>query len=138
AEFINEEIYELKVSEIIKNMYDLADFFIVSMGKQLIVIPELKGFYSIKKVLPIIEKEFPQIYHDVNCLNYKELSVGNGLVCQTKTTKRFFNTITDLEWEQFVHDARIYCENDVRAMIAVEYFIKKLIDEAKMKNLILS
>lgn len=138
AEFINEEIYELKVSEIIKNMYDLADFFIVSMRKQLIVIPELKGFYSIKKVLPIIEKEFPQIYHDVNCLNYKELSVGNGLVCQTKTTKRFFNTITDLEWEQFVHDARIYCENDVRAMIAVEYFIKKLIDEAKMKNLILS
>jgi hypothetical protein len=31
------------------------------------------------------------------------------------------------EWEKISNNLKVYCENDVRAMIAVEYFVKSLI-----------
>ncbi len=125
--YINESDYSLKIDEIINGLYDLADFF--TLNKNMIFIPELHGFYSIKKVLPFIEKNFPNIFKETNCLDYKTLDIGNGLVCQQKTTKRFFNMISEKDWEQIVHQSKIYCENDVRAMIAVELFVKEIVKE---------
>jgi hypothetical protein len=36
--------------------------------------------------------------------------------------------IDNTTWENTVNNLKLYCENDVRAMIAVEYFIRKLLE----------
>jgi hypothetical protein len=35
--------------------------------------------------------------------------------------------LSNREWEKISTSLKTYCENDVRAMIAVEYFIRNLI-----------
>jgi hypothetical protein len=35
--------------------------------------------------------------------------------------------VTDKEWDEISINLRIYCENDVRAMIATEYMLYKII-----------
>lgn len=126
-QFINEEAYNIKIDIIIENLYDLADFFKVH-AKQFpcpIIIPELYGFYSIKKVLPIVMKKQRKIFDETGCIDYHDLNVvQNGLICQSETTKRFFNIINDKEWEKLGVNLKKYCENDVRAMVAVEYYVK--------------
>ncbi|MDE6473174.1 MAG: DUF2779 domain-containing protein [Ureaplasma sp.] len=128
-EYINDEEYSEKINIIIENVYDLADFF--TLNKNYILIKELGGFYSIKKVLPLIEKYAPNIFVETKCHDYKKLNINNGALCQQKTACRFLNLVDDNEWNQIVHDSKIYCENDVRAMIAVYYFIKDFL----MKNI---
>jgi hypothetical protein len=44
------------------------------------------------------------------------------------SSQRFFNLIDDQQWHEIVIDLKKYCENDVRSMVAVEYFIKKLMN----------
>ncbi|KEZ22301.1 DUF2779 domain-containing protein [Ureaplasma diversum] len=130
AGFINEVQYTNKVSKIVKDMFDIADFFTVKKHPNyLIVIPDLKGFYSIKKVLPLIARDYPTFFTLAGCKDYKKLTVGNGAVCMNETTKRFFNNFSDHEWEVFKEAAKEYCENDVRAMIAVELYVRKLIED---------
>ncbi|MGL4647700.1 MAG: UU173 family protein [Mycoplasmoidaceae bacterium] len=128
--FINEEAYSKKCKIIIDNLYDLADFF--DPNKRIILLKELHGFYSIKKVLPMIEKYQPQFLQQTKSRNYQELEIGNGLVCQEKTILRFFNLIDDQAWIKMENDLMLYCENDVRAMIAVEFFIKYIIKNKKL------
>ncbi|MDE6289647.1 MAG: DUF2779 domain-containing protein, partial [Ureaplasma sp.] len=124
-DYINEEEYSEKINVIIENIYDLADFF--TLTKNNILVKELGGFYSIKKVLPLIEKYAPNIFKETKCHDYKKLNINNGALCQQKTACRFLNLVDDKEWNQIVEDSKIYCENDVRAMIAVYYFIKDFI-----------
>ncbi len=123
ANFINESDYYNKVDVINKNMFDLADFFRLKFSGDVIIVKELNGFFSIKCVLPLVEKYAPEIFELTKCKNYKTLEIGNGLVCQRNTLSRFYNSIDDQEWSKIVENSKIYCENDVRAMIAVEYFI---------------
>ncbi|MGL5591570.1 MAG: DUF2779 domain-containing protein [Mycoplasmoidaceae bacterium] len=125
ANFINEKEYYLKSKNIIDNIFDLADFF--DPRKNLITIKELYGFYSIKKVLALIEKESSDLFDITKSKNYKSLKIQNGVDCQQKTVLRFFNKISDSEWKILCEELKEYCENDVRAMIAVELYIKKLI-----------
>lgn len=127
AKFINEKEYFQKVQTINNNMFDLADFFMFKKDGDVIVVKELNGFFSIKCVLPLVQKYAPEIFTSTGCKNYKTLEIGNGLVCQQKTLSRFYGSITDTEWETIVNNSKIYCENDVRAMVAVEYFIKNYI-----------
>ncbi|GAA5414319.1 DUF2779 domain-containing protein [Ureaplasma ceti] len=127
AEFINEEEYWDKVKCINKNIFDLADFFSISTKKEAVFIKELGGFYSIKKVLPLVEKYQPKIFEETGCKDYKTLAIGNGLVCQQKTMARFYGTLSDEDWNTLVRNVSIYCENDVRAMVAVEYLVTKFI-----------
>jgi hypothetical protein len=47
---------------------------------------------------------------------------------QELANKRFFNQLSDDEWAIYSDKLKKYCENDVRAMVAVEYFIKLIID----------
>lgn len=119
--YISDSEYHTKIDCIINNIYDLADFF--DLRKKIFIVNELFGLYSIKKVLPLIEKYTPNLFKKTKCLDYKELEIGNGLVCQNKSTCRFLNQINDKEWENIVNMSKIYCENDVRAMVAVEKFI---------------
>ena len=125
SNFINEEEYHNKVSTINKNIFDLADFFILnSKQNDACLIKELNGFYSIKNILPLIQKYEPKIFKKTKCKDYKKLIIGNGIECQEKTMNRFFGITLDEEWNQVVKESKIYCENDVRAMIAVELFIR--------------
>ncbi|MGL4948592.1 MAG: DUF2779 domain-containing protein [Mycoplasma sp.] len=123
-DYINEEEYTNKIKIIVSNLYDLANWF-DPRKKDCLKIKKLKGFYSIKKVLPLISEESPKIFEMTKCVDYKTLPVGNGLVCQNKTLERFFGSLNDQQWNELSHDLKIYCENDVRAMIAVEYYGKQ-------------
>jgi hypothetical protein len=61
-----------------------------------ICLAELKGYYSIKKVLPLVKKNELQIYESVGCKDYKEeLNVHNGSEAQKLSTQRFFKIIND-------------------------------------------
>ncbi|MGL4952045.1 MAG: DUF2779 domain-containing protein [Mycoplasma sp.] len=122
--YINEHDYSHKIRIIIANLYDLANWF-DPRKKDCLKLKKLKGFYSIKKVLPLISEESPEIFEMTKCVDYKTLPVGNGLICQNKTLERFFEKLNDKEWNELSHDLKIYCENDVRAMIAVEYYGKQ-------------
>ncbi len=125
-EYINEPEYTKKIMVILNNIYDLADFFHIKAEGIPILIKEFGGFYSIKKVLPYIEKNYFHLFDATGCKDYKKLAVHNGLECQNKTTLRFFNALTSQEWEELYRNISIYCENDVRAMIAVELFVKEI------------
>ena len=121
--FIGEEEYSLKINIINKNIFDLADFFKVSAVKQVVFIKELGGFYSIKKVLPLVEKYAKEIFKETKCADYHDLDISNGVECQNKSLLRFYRALDDDEWAIVVENSKIYCENDVRAMIAVLYWV---------------
>ncbi|MCV3728286.1 DUF2779 domain-containing protein [Ureaplasma miroungigenitalium] len=126
--YINEPEYTKKITCIIRNLFDLADFFTVrNLEKINILIPDLCGFYSIKKILPLVAKYYPDFFHKTKCYDYKTLAIGNGLECQIKTAKRVFKTLDDEQWNEFMKEAKIYCENDVRAMIAVELYALQIL-----------
>ncbi len=128
ANFIKDPLYTARTETIINNLYDLADFFMISSNSgYFIVAKELHGFYSIKKVLPLVKKYNPEIFDKTRCIEYNTLDVYNGLVCQQATMRRFFGSMSDEEWEALEKNLKIYCENDVRAMVAVEYFVKSLL-----------
>ncbi len=126
SNYLNDDEYAKKIAVIRDNLFDLADFFTVKKDGTPVFIKEFGGFYSIKKVLPFIEKHHNDLFAITGCKDYKTLNVSNGLECQNKTTVRFFNKMTEEEWQQLYKDISIYCENDVRAMIAVELLVKKL------------
>lgn len=123
--YINDNSYTNKINIINNNLYDLADFFTPS--KNNFLLKQLHGFYSIKKVLALIEKSNPEIFNLCKCKDYKKLEIKNGAICQQETTKRFFDMLSDDKWMKLEKELKIYCENDVRAMIAVELFIMDLL-----------
>lgn len=129
-EYINDDEYTQKINIIINNLFDLADFFNITKSSGAVIsIKELYGFYSIKKVLKYIEDHYPEIFKITGCHDYKKLEISNGLVCQTETIKRFHNCMNQEQWNKLSFDLKKYCENDVRAMIAVELLAIKLVNE---------
>lgn len=131
AEYINESEYYNKVNTINKNIYDLADLFNLSSNTNCaIVLKELRGYYSIKKVLPLVQKYDYESYLKAGCVDYKQdLVIHNGIDAQSVATKRFFNKISNKEWLYYQQNLGKYCDNDVRAMIAIEYFLEKLFNK---------
>lgn len=130
AEYINEPEYNEKVKIINDNIVDIAESFIINKDNKYVVFKELKGFYSIKKVLPLVEKYANHIFKAAGCVNYKTGLDGihNGTEAQNASTKRFFNKLSDEEWKINVKNLGKYCNNDVRAMIAIEHYLKSLIN----------
>lgn len=120
---INDKEYTDKIKIIIKNIFDLANFFKVSSNNQVVFVKELGGFYSIKKVLPLVDKYAKEIFKKTKCVDYHDLNISNGVECQNKSLLRFYNALDDKEWSIVVDNSKIYCENDVRAMIAVLYWV---------------
>lgn len=148
AEFIGETEYYNKVQCINDNIVDLAEWYNYK-GKKLdsnnpkspkikcpIIVKQLHGFYSIKKVLPLVNMYNPNIYKETKCVSYIDglLTVHNGSECQTETTKYFFEIPTEMPWKQFLASIECYCENDVRAMIAVEYLAKDIAKNPQYYN----
>lgn len=133
-QFINDKDYSEKIDTIINNIFDLADFFKVTKDKYVIFCKELKGFYSIKKILPLVNKYANYIFDETKCIDYNTLEISNGAICQAKTLARFYNKITDQEWTQVVMNSKKYCENDVRAMVAILKFIQELFSDNTIIN----
>ena len=132
--YINEEEYRDKILIIKDNMVDLAELFTIATKKEIpkfLVFKELKGFYSIKKVLPLVEKYDFDAFKRAGCVSYKtDLDVHNGTEAQSLSTRRFFNKIdSDEAWKNSVEDLKKYCDNDVRAMVVVEYFVRDIVDD---------
>lgn len=130
AEHLNNDEYSLKVNVIIDNFFDLADFFKISQSSGFVLFyKELGGFYSIKKILPLIEKYDPNIFEITKCVNYDDLEIKNGQICQKNSLLRFFGFyktyINEQKWAEIVENSKKYCENDVRAMVAIMYFLQK-------------
>lgn len=131
---INEKEYFIKINNIIRNLWDLADYFNIREKDSCIYVWELKGYYSIKYVLNMIMNKNPDLFKKTGCKNYKELNIQNGLQAQSKATLRFFGIINNDEWELDAQSLKEYCENDVRAMIAVEYWIDFIISQKEKNN----
>lgn len=128
--YLNNKLYHYKIEHIIKNIVDLADFFKISANSGYkIFLKELKGFYSIKKILALINKQAKDIFDEVSCFDYQTLDVKNGSQCQETTLQRYFDLYDENTWNQKKKQMQIYCENDVRAMIAVELFVKRLVNK---------
>lgn len=125
---LDDEAYSKKIDSIIANLYDLANFF--SLNKGQIVMIDLKGFYSIKLVLSLIPKE---ILSKTKTLDYSSLQIQKGDKAQSVTSLRFFDKINDSKWKLVSKQLEKYCENDVHAMIAVEYYVKYLIENRSKK-----
>ena len=51
------------------------------------------------------------------------MQIQNGSQAQNETTLRFFNLINDEEWPKMEIKLKEYCENDVWAMIILEYWL---------------
>lgn len=112
------EEYELKVAEIIKKTIDLKDPF----AKYWLVISDLKGCYSIKKIENFITKYKYNLKRLI--IPYKQLAIKNGLEAMIESIDRYFNFIGDNQWEITRKNLQIYCQNDVIAMIMVWDFLK--------------
>ena len=134
---IKEREYHDKIEEIRNNIFDLEDFFNTQQKEKKILAEKLHGFYSIKDILPLIPK---QIQDETGTMDYHSGLdiIHNGQQAQAITTKRFLNNFKNMlfhdktlelmpkkEWNQVAKDLQKYCENDVRAMIAVEKYIKQ-------------
>jgi hypothetical protein len=50
-------------------------------------------------------------------------------MAQEIATKRFWKLVDEQTWNNHVKNLQIYCENDVRAMIAVEKFAKAILSD---------
>jgi hypothetical protein len=126
AAYLNDEHYFSKVKTINENIYDLAELF--DPRKNLITIVGLHGNYSIKNVLPIVEQYALDIFEQTGCKNYHSFElIQNGGQALNQTSRRFFNLVNDEQWHTIVSHLKAYCENDVRAMIAVEYYAKRIL-----------
>ncbi|MXR56172.1 DUF2779 domain-containing protein [Mycoplasma flocculare] len=125
------EKYELKVDKIIKKTIDLKDPF----ANYWILISDLKGCYSIKKIENFINKYKYNLERLI--IPYNKLAVKNGLEAMTKSIDRYFNFIGDNEWDKIKTDLQLYCQNDVIAMIMVWDFLNFIYDNINKNEKIL-
>ena len=124
------KIYNLKIDSIISKTVDLLDLFkLSSLSGALppVFLWELYGFSSIKKIEKYITKKNYDL--EVMIEPYSELTVQNGLMAMGKAIDRRLGGIGDNEWLETVEDLKKYCENDVKAMLMVYHFAKKLLEE---------
>lgn len=133
AHYINEKKYIDKIVSFngsldekgTNRLFDLADFF-DNRKPESCYIWSLKGFYSIKKVLDfVMNDKQSKAFKLAGCKNYKSLNVQNGGQAQNEINNRFFGIINDADWKKKEENLKQYCENDVRAMIALEYWLKE-------------
>lgn len=127
--YLNDPLYERKINVIINNMFDLADLFTIKREQRdFILFKDLCGYYSIKKVLPLVAQYDPSSYAKANCVDYKSIAIHNGVDAQKYSSMRFFHLIDDIKWREISENLRIYCNNDVNAMVAIYFFVSKLVN----------
>lgn len=116
-----------KIDEIIMKILDLQDFTYMNNPKDfmkpLISIGFTKGRYSIKLFEKFITKYNIDIKNKI--IPYANLDVQNGAMALELANLRAINRIGDLEWFKKCEDLKLYCHNDVIAMIMLGEFIWK-------------
>ena len=74
----------------------------------------------------------PVIFH-IGCLQIDKhfhVTHHNGAEAQSLSTRRFLGIIeSDEYWNKAVENLKKYCNNDVKAMVAVVYFVRDIIDK---------
>lgn len=120
--------FQNKVNQIQEKTIDLFDLFQTSSSKENIppiFIPDLLGFSSIKKIEKYINEN--KIKLDIMIEPYNELHIQNGLMAMNKAIQRYLLSIHDNEWALISTYLKKYCKNDVKAMIMVYFFVKRLL-----------
>lgn len=123
------EIYRKKVERIEELTIDLLDLFKIDNSKTKIppiFLHKLLGFSSIKKIEKFITDSKLEL--EVMIEPYKNLDVKNGLMAMNKAIQRYIGTIGENEWNQTKTQLARYCTNDVKAMIMVYYFVKRILE----------
>ena len=122
--------YAVKIDKICDNIIDLDEIF--NPNKEIILDPRLKGYHSIKKVLKLCDAEIMQ---QTQSVLYSQLQVKNGKQALDLTMLRSFKIIDEIEWLKWSINLKKYCQNDVRAMIAVEKLATQMLnDNLNSKN----
>ncbi|MEP7166476.1 MAG: DUF2779 domain-containing protein [Candidatus Woesebacteria bacterium] len=96
-------------------MYDLGDPF---KENDMYVMPEFKGSWSIKNVLPVLVPE----------LSYKNLEIGEGATAMNAWWQMVYEEGTQEEKEKIKKNLLKYCELDTLAMVRIW---EKLVDTVK-------
>lgn len=105
---------------------DLCDLFVINSKKTLplVMLDDQKMRYSIKNVEKHITSNNIELPRKIT--PYKELEVKNGGMAMELAINRALGIVGNNEWKLKVKELKKYCENDVRAMIMVFDFIKKI------------
>ena len=116
-----------KIDNIISNILDIAFFTkltkIEDFKLPLITIGFTKGKYSIKLFEKFITKYNIQLENRI--IPYSNLDIKNGAMALDVANSRAVNRIGDVEWDKKVKELKLYCHNDVIAMIMLGEFIWK-------------
>lgn len=123
-----QEVY-FKIDFILSKILDLERFIkigsLATYKKTMFTISYLKGKSSIKLVEKYItgHKEYDDLKHKIQ--PYANLAIKNGAMALDKAILRVQGKIGDAEWKKISESLKIYCHNDVMAMImAAEAFWK--------------
>ncbi len=122
------------ILEINKATIDQMDVFTThSVKKNSILIPEANGRYSIKIISKFVPKK---IKEKAKYVSYEDLKIKNGGEALEMAKKRFYNSADlslcgDEEWNSAVENLKKYCENDVRAMIAIQLYVEFIYNSTK-------
>ena len=129
--------YHKKIKCICDNIFDLVDFFNTTsfqeISDKIAILPQkLHGYYTIKKVINDLVPQ--EILDSVGCYRYNDPNLSKihkGDVAKDATSLRYLSLFTkkplisEDEWNDTCNALKKYCENDVRAMIAVEKYIEQ-------------
>lgn len=114
---------------IVEHTLDLYNLFAIRSGNALppILLPDQKGKSSIKNIEKYINTHNLSSKIGYQIKPYQSLVIQKGTMAMDVAIRRALNIIDENEWQKVFPELKIYCENDVRAMIMVYYFIKYII-----------
>lgn len=115
------------VEHIAENTLDLMIFFQINSAKKLppILLNDQKAKASIKNIEKHISKNKINVGYQIK--EYKNLDIQNGVMAMQVGIERATGVMGDREWSNIIDKLKEYCENDVKAMIMVYYYILYLL-----------
>lgn len=114
--------FELPALEAIYNaLIDLEDFFNID-SEYAIVIPDLKGFSSLNKIISTIKMYDPKIFEEFECNFFSDTNedIENIFI------DRYFKVYDDINWEEKTNDITYLNTSYIDNLQAIVTFIKKL------------
>lgn len=129
-----EKLNEIQ-KEINEKTFDLADFFNINKHKilfnnstiPLVYLKELKFKHSIKKIEKYVTSRNLELAHNIK--QYSSLNIQNGLLAQEAGINRYIGVHKNNDWKNIENDLKVYCHNDVMAMLMVFDLIKHLLNK---------
>jgi hypothetical protein len=98
------------INAVIDRLFDL-----LPLARKHYYHPEMRGSWSIKKVLPTIAPE----------LSYDDLEVGDGGMAMEAFAEMMSSDITPERHKQLYDGLLKYCERDTWAMVAIARFFQE-------------